>query len=91
MDDLADALNAVWEGCAKWDFIGLQLGLKEGTLEAIERGNQSNPDRCLKETLKKWLCSPDLHPSWSSLARSLRAPSVGLGHLAEKLVTSQPK
>ena len=91
MDDLAAVLNAVCEGRAKWDLIGLQLGLKKGTIDAIERDNQSNSDRCLTATLYKWLCSPDLHPSWSSLARSLRAPSVGLGHLAEKLVTSQPK
>ena len=77
MDDLADVLNAVCEGRAKWDFIGLQLDLKEGTLDAIKLANQGDPDRCLKETLKKWLCSPDLHPSWSSLVNSLRVYRFG--------------
>ena len=91
MNDLAFVQTAVWEGRARWYNIGLQLGLDPGTLEAIEIGKQSNPDRCFTETLKEWLSSPDLHPSWSSLARSLRAPPVGLEDLAEKLLISQPK
>ena len=91
MDDLASVQRAVWEGRASWYNLGVQLGLDPGTLDAIELDKRGNPGHCLTETLKKWLCSPGLHPSWSSLARSLRALPVGREDLAEKLVTSQPK
>ena len=90
MDDLASVQRAVWEGRARWYNLGLELGLDPGTLDSIQQTNHHVTDDCFRATLKKWLCSPDLHPSWSSLARSLRAPPVGLRHLTEKLVTSQP-
>ena len=90
MDDLASVQRAVWEGRARWYNLGLELGLDPGTLDSIQQTNHHVTDDCFRATIKKWLSSPDLHPSWSSLARSLRAPPVGLEHLAEKLVTSQP-
>ena len=83
--DLASVQEAVWEGRAKWYNIGLQLGLSPGTLDAIKLGNQSNPDDCFTETLKLWLRGSWNRPSWSGLARSLRAPTVGLVELAEQL------
>ena len=90
MDDLASVLRAVWEGRAKWYNIGLELGLTAGTLDAIKLANQDDPDRCIRETLKNWLGRDDLHPSWSSLARALRSPPVGLGQLAEELLNYDP-
>ena len=91
MDDLASVQRAVWEGRAKWYNLGVQLDVSPGTLDAIRLANQGDPDRCLTEALKKWLSSPSLYPSWSSLARSLRALPVGQEDLAEKLETSRPK
>lgn len=85
VNDLASVQTAVWEGCAKWYNIGLQLGITPGRLDAIMVANQSDPDRCFTATLKEWLSKSELHPSWSSLARSLVAPPVGLGYLAEQL------
>ena len=89
-DDLASVQRAVWEGRAKWYNIGLQLGLTPGTLDAIQKTNHYDTDRCFTATLKTWLRSADLHPSWSGLARSLRAPPVGWGDLAEKLPNLDP-
>ena len=89
MDDLLTVLNITWDGRAKWDFIGLELGLNSGTLDAIKRSNKEEADDCFKETIKTWLSSPDLNPSRSRLAKALRSPIVGLGYLAEKLPKSQ--
>ena len=80
----------MWEGRAKWYNIGLELGLTAGTLDSIKLANQGDPDRCIRETLKNWLRRDDLHPSWSGLAKSLRAPPVGLGQLAEELLNYDP-
>ena len=88
VDDLVSVRRAVWDGRAKWYDIGLELGLTAGTLDAIQQTNQCKTDICLRDTLKEWLSRADLQPSWSSLARSLRAPPVGLGHLAEQITTN---
>ena len=75
-------LDAVWDGRAKWYNIGLQLGLVAGTLDAVRQTKNNDTDECFTAALKEWLRRGDLHPSWTSLAKSLRARSVGLGHLA---------
>ena len=80
----------MWEGRAKWFNIGLQLGISQGTLDAIKLDNQGDPGRCFTDTLVEWLKSFDLCPSWSGLARSLRAPPVGLEHLADQLLNLDP-
>ena len=90
MDDLASVQRAVWEGRAKWYNIGLELGLTPGTLDAIQLNNPHDTDRCFTVTLKEWLSSSELRPSWSDLSRSLRASPVGMGHLAEQLLNRDP-
>ena len=88
-DDLASIQEAVWEGRAKWYNIGLWLGLTPGTLDAIRETYHCNVDQCFTETLKKWLRQSE-HPTWSDLARALRAPTVGYGKLAEELLNFEP-
>ena len=90
VDNLASVQRAVWEGRAKWYSIGLELGLKAGTLDAIQQTNHYDVNHCFTAMLKKWLRRPKLNPSWSCLARSLRESSVGLGHLAEQLLNHDP-
>ena len=55
---------------------GLGLGPTAGTLDAIQQTNGSNVDNCFQGMLKEWLRKSELVPTWNSLARSLRAPSV---------------
>ena len=75
----------MWEGRAKWYNLGLELGIPLGTLDAIQQTNHHVADDCFRATLVEWLGSSELRPSWSSLARSLRAAPVGLGELADQL------
>ena len=82
VNDLAKVLGAVWEGRAKWYNIGLELGLTAGTLDAIQKTNGHDIDDCFRAMLKEWLRKS---PTWSSLARSLRAAPVGLEQLADQL------
>ena len=77
--------KAVWKGRPKWYNIGLQLRLVAGTLDAIRQTKNNDTDDCFTTVLKEWLRRGDLQPSWTSLAKSLRARSVGLGRLAEQL------
>ena len=88
VNDLATVQRAVWDGRAKWYNIGLELGLKPGTLDAIEKKNFHDTDDCFRATLHAWLSSEDLCPSWRHLADALRAPPVGMWHLAEEISNS---
>ena len=89
-EDLVLVQKAVWKGRAKWYNIGLQLRLVAGTLDAIRQTNNNDAGDCLTSVLKEWLRKSELQPSWSTLAVSLRAPSVGLEHLAEQLPNIHP-
>ena len=60
------------------------VGLTPGDLDAIHHDHHS-ADLCFRAMLKLWLSRSKLKPSWNILARSLRAPPVGLGHLAEQI------
>ena len=85
-EDLVSVHRKVWEGRAKWYDIGLELGLTARTLDAIQQTMKHDTNNCFTATLKEWLRTSDLHPSWIYLARALKAPPVGLGHLAEQLL-----
>ena len=85
VDDLAEVQRKVWEGRAKWYNIGLELGLTVGTLDAIQLTNKHDVDECFRAMLKEWLRKSEPFPTWSNLAKALRAPPVGLEQLAEQL------
>ena len=85
VDDLADVQRTLWEGRVKWYNIGLELGLTAGTLDAIQLTNKHDVDECFRVMLKEWLRKSELLPTWSSLAKALRALPVGLEQLAEQL------
>ena len=85
IEDLAVVTEEIGEESSKWYNIGLQLGLHAGVLDSIRESEHYDSDRCLTSTLKKWLRSADLQPSWSNLAKALRAKTVGLGQLANQI------
>ena len=62
----------------KWDDLGLNLGLLQTTLEAIERNNHGDVSRCLTRCLSQWLRRADNVDSrggatWDSLSTALRS------------------
>ena len=84
-DDLGDVLEAVWEARVKWFNIGLKLGISAGTLNAIKKNNNQDPDDCLTVMLEYWLNNGKPKPSWVELVRALKSPMVGYAQLAEEL------
>lgn len=85
IDDLGDVLEAVWEARVKWFNIGLKLGISAGTLSAIKKNNNQDPDDCLTAMLEYWLNNGKPKPSWAAVAKALKSPMVGYAQLAEKL------
>ena len=84
-DDLGDVLEAVWEARVKWFNIGLKLGISAGTLNAIKKNNNQDPDDCLTAMLEHWLNNGKPKPSWAELIKALKSPMVGYAQLAEEL------
>ena len=73
MDEVVNALKSNNFSKAKWDRLGLSLGLYMPTLKDIESQYRGDVDRCLMECLTLWLQKKDKArpPSWILLASAL--------------------
>lgn len=78
-------MNTLWGARCKWHSIGLELGIDPDNLDAVKLKDHGNPDECFKEILTEWLRGDCPQPTWSAMAKALRAPSVGFGQLASKV------
>ena len=85
MDDIGCVLEEVLDVSAQWYLLGVQLKVKNGTLESIQ-AQFPDPKRQLLEMLKVWLMTSD-NTSWKTLTDALRSRSVGAPHLAGRLET----
>ena len=76
--DVIDLLKRFGFPEAKWDDLGLRLGLLQPTLEAIERNSHGDVSRCLTRCLSQWLRRADNvdnrgGATWDSLSTALRS------------------
>ena len=76
LDEVLDALRSGHFPCAKWRWLGLQLGLYEPRLEDIDEKYRGDPEKCLYGCLSAWLKRKDKvdekgTPSWPVLAAAL--------------------
>ena len=69
---------------AKWNNIGLQLGVSVGTLDAIKKQCNDHSD-CLRETLTTWLKRYPPPPTWGYIIAALRSSTVDETKLASDL------
>ena len=86
--DLRKVQRAAWEARAKWYNIGLELDIDPETLDVIE-GNNRDINDCFRFMLTTWLKTVQPKPTWEALAEALRSPTVGCGHLADHIESSQ--
>ena len=81
IDDLRVLMKELNDVRAKWNNIGVQLGVSVGTLDAIKK-QYSDPSDCLRETLTAWLRSSPCN-KWADVVDALNI--VGEARLAAKL------
>ena len=81
VDDLRVVMKELNDVRAKWNNIGVQLGMSVGTLDAI-REKYSDPSDCLRETLTAWLKS-SIPNEWTNVVDALNV--VGEAKLAAEL------
>ena len=66
INDLVVVYEAVCPARARWDKIGAQLQIDDGTLECMERENKECED-CLRIMLKEWLSQIEPVPCWEAI------------------------
>ena len=79
--DFGDLLTSLVPKAAKWNFLGIQLGLSPDELDII-RANSQDVEECLRKVLQKWY-DKTLNPTWQKIIAALRA--LGELRLAEDL------
>ena len=83
IDDLRTVNNAVFEMRAKWLQLGIELGVKPGTLESIKQKNMQDPNSCLPDLLTEWLKAEE--PTWEKLVEALKSDTVSERNLARRI------
>ena len=68
-----------------------RLGTSAGTLDAIKTSAKENVDDCITAMIKHWLNNGKPQPTWAGVAKALKSPMVGYGHLAENLLPHTTK
>ena len=74
-DNMREVFDLAWDYRSRWKFIGIELNIDPGTLDAIDKDNK-NAEDCLCEMLIKWLCGSNPSPTRSALTIALRSRLV---------------
>ena len=73
-NNIKEVLGEIWDYRAKWYFIGIQLDVDTGTLDAIGK-NYSKVEDCLVMMIKDWLRSSP-RPTRETIRVALRSKHV---------------
>ena len=74
-ENLKEILDQTWNYRARWRFIGIELGIDEGTLDAIEKNNRKVEDS-LREMITLWLRGCNPKPSRHAISKALQSGRV---------------
>ena len=68
--DLKEIRNTCQQFSAKWEEIGLRLGIAQGRIAAIANKYKSQSAHCMKKILKAWLRN-EIRPTWRDLCDAI--------------------
>ena len=82
-DDLCDVVSEVESLSSRWRLLSMKLGVKESSLDTIERNYPSDVQTCLYKALGEWLRLNYNHqrhgrPSWRRLAEAVSSIDCAL-------------
>ena len=69
----------------KWMDLGLSLGLDQLVLDSLESTYPRDVNRCLTETLARWLQQVRAARSWRAITLALIVPSINRIDLAHRI------
>ena len=73
--DTRVVLDLTWDYRAKWKFIGTELDIDEGTLDAIDANNKTVED-CLRDMINHWLRNAKPNPTRDAINLALQSKHV---------------
>ena len=82
-DNMKEMLDLTWEYRSKWKFIGIELGIDTGTLDALDTDNKK-AEQCLTELINLWLRGRSPKPTRSAIKEALQSSRVGGGSASPK-------
>ncbi|XP_064385325.1 uncharacterized protein LOC135334177 isoform X4 [Halichondria panicea] len=77
--------TAAWEVRGTWRPLGEQLGVNEGTLDAIKRDYPNDSDMCFTKLLEQWLTRFTPAPTLGALIQALESPVISRGDFAQQM------
>ena len=83
--DLGIVQATLWDARPKWYNIGIQLGIAVEHLDVMKDRNLKNADECLTDLLAQWLRQANPPPTWKTVVKALRSPTVDLTRLADAI------
>ena len=75
INNIREELDETWNYRARWRFIGIELGIDTGTLDAIAEDNRKVED-CLREMIKVWLKRASPKPTRRAMKAALQSVRV---------------
>ena len=96
MDNEQAVREEVMRLAARYDGIGITLGLPSDELEVIRRGCLGDPKLALGQVINTWLKQSYNHdrfglPSWRSLVKAIDSHAGGSNHALAKKIASKHK
>ena len=84
--DIREVLDLTWNYRARWKFIGTELEIDVGTLDAIDANNKTVEDS-LREMINHWLRNEKPRPTRDAITVALQSEHVSTtGDLIEYIV-----
>ncbi|XP_064399632.1 uncharacterized protein LOC135345989 isoform X2 [Halichondria panicea] len=83
--------TAAWEVRGTWRPLGEQLGVNEGTLDAIKRDCPNECDDCFTKLLEQWLTGSTPAPTLGALIHALKSPVISRGDIAQQMESKLTK
>ena len=71
-----EMLDLAWGYRARWRFIGIELGVDDGTLDAIGENNPNNVGKCLVSLITSWLNNCDSGLARKAMRMALKSERV---------------
>ena len=75
IDNYREVFDLTWPYRSRWMFIGVQLGIDQGTLDAIEKDYRHVSD-CLRRLISHWLNNVDPIPTRSAINKAIQSDCV---------------
>ncbi|XP_064382988.1 uncharacterized protein LOC135331680 [Halichondria panicea] len=83
--------TAAWEVRGTWHPLGEQLGVNEGTLDAIKRDYQNESGVCFTNLLEQWLTGSTPAPTLGALIHALKSRVISRGDIAQQMESKLTK